>query len=59
VGDTALRAVGGAIAAALIAAAALSYLPLSSPVAAGVALVGGAVIAVPFVWRELQLLLHL
>ncbi|HEY5983006.1 MAG TPA: lipid II flippase MurJ [Anaerolineales bacterium] len=58
-GGTALRAVGGAIAAALIAAAALSYVPLSSPVAAGIALLAGAVIAVPFVWRELQLLLHL
>jgi len=59
VGHTAFRAVGGAIAAGLVAAVALQYLPLSSVLAALAALIGGALIAVPFVWREVHLLMNL
>jgi putative peptidoglycan lipid II flippase len=59
VGDTALRAVGGTLAAALIAAAIIRYLPLSDALGAITAVLGGALIAAPFIWRELRLLMNL
>jgi putative peptidoglycan lipid II flippase len=57
--STALRAVGGAIAAGLVAALVLRALPSSSALAALGALMGGALIATPFVWREIRLLMNL
>ena len=57
--STALRAVGGAVAAAVIGAVVLRGLPWSSVVAALAALIGGALVAAPFIWREVRLLMDL
>jgi peptidoglycan biosynthesis protein MviN/MurJ (putative lipid II flippase) len=59
VGDTALRAVGGTLAAAFIAAAIIRYLPLSDALGAITAVLGGALVAAPFIWREIRLLMNL
>ena len=59
VGNTAVRGVAGAIACGIVAALALHYLPMSGVFAALAALLGGAAIAAPFVWREVRLLMNL
>jgi len=59
VGDTAARALGGALAAGVLTAVLINFLPLSSVPAALAGLVGGGLIAAPFIWREVRLLMNL
>jgi putative peptidoglycan lipid II flippase len=56
---TLIRAVLAAIVGGLVAYAGTRFLPLSALLAALVALVGGTVVALPFIWKEVHLLLHL
>jgi putative peptidoglycan lipid II flippase len=58
-GSTAWRAVLGAVAAAAVMLLLLEYLPISKVPAAAAALTAGACIAIPFVLREVRLLLNL
>ena len=56
---TLVRAVLAAIAGGLVAYAGMRFLPLSALLAALVALAAGAVAALPIIWKEARLLLHL
>lgn len=58
-GGTALRAVGAAAGAAIVAWAAAQYLPGAGVLAAGISIIGGGLVACLFIWRELRLLMHL
>lgn len=57
--DTALRGIVAAVMAGLATSIVLRFLPVSALPAALVALIAGAVIALPFVWREVRLLMNL
>ncbi|HET6846429.1 MAG TPA: lipid II flippase MurJ [Anaerolineales bacterium] len=59
VASTAWRAVLAAAAAGAAGFAALRYLPLGGAAVAMVALLAGAAVAVPIVWRELRMLMRL
>jgi putative peptidoglycan lipid II flippase len=59
VGGTAVRALVAATAAGIVGLMVLLYAPLGGVVAAIAALLAGGVIATPFVWRELRMLMHL
>ena len=56
---TLVRAMLAAIAAGLVACAGMRFLPLSALFSALVALSAGAAAALPFVWKEIRLLLKL
>jgi putative peptidoglycan lipid II flippase len=56
---TALSGIAGAIAAGLVTGALLYYLPASNLLTTLIALIAGALTAIPFIWRELRLLMHL
>jgi len=56
---TALRALAGAIFAAFAGILVLHYLPTSGAPAAMAALLAGGLIALPFIRRELRLLMNL
>jgi len=56
---TLVRAMLAAIAAGLVACAGMRFLPLSALFSALVALAAGAAAALPFVWKEIRLLLKL
>jgi putative peptidoglycan lipid II flippase len=56
---TLVRAVLAAIAGGLVAYAGMRFLPLSALLAALVALAAGTAAALPFIWKEVRLLLHL
>lgn len=59
VGSTAWRAVLAALAAAAAGLAAFRFLPLGGAGAALTALLAGATVALPLVWRELRMLMRL
>jgi peptidoglycan biosynthesis protein MviN/MurJ (putative lipid II flippase) len=59
VGNTAARAFAGALAAGIAAFLAIQFLPASAVLAALVALGAGALVAAPFIWREVRLLMNL
>jgi putative peptidoglycan lipid II flippase len=56
---TLIRAVLGAIAAGLVVYSGMRFLPLSTLYSTLISLAAGAVAALPFVWKEIRLLLHL
>ena len=56
---TLLRAVLAALAGGLVACAGIRFLPLSPLFSALIALLGGAAVILPFIWKEVRLLLHL
>jgi putative peptidoglycan lipid II flippase len=59
VANTAWRAFAGAVAAGLAAFLAIQFLPTSAVLAALVALIAGVLVAGPFIWREVRLLMNL
>jgi putative peptidoglycan lipid II flippase len=56
---TLVRAVLAAIAGGLVAYAGMRFLPFSAILSALVALAAGSAAALPFIWKEARLLLHL
>ena len=56
---TIFRTAVGALAGGMVAYAGLHFLPLPAPIAALVALGGGALMVLPFIWKEVTLLLRL
>ena len=56
---TAVRAIPGAIFSAVAAAVVMEFLPVSGVLAAGIALIIGGLVTLPFIWREVQLLMRL
>jgi peptidoglycan biosynthesis protein MviN/MurJ (putative lipid II flippase) len=59
VANTAARAFAGAVAAGVAAFLAIQLLPASAVLTAVVALAAGALVATPFIWREVRLLMNL
>jgi putative peptidoglycan lipid II flippase len=58
-GGTLVRAILAAIAGGLVAYTGTRFLPIPALLAALVGMVGGAVVTLPFIWKEIRLLLHL
>jgi len=56
---TLIRAVLAAIAGGLVAYSGMRVLPLSTLLSALVSLAAGAIVVLPFIWKEVRLLLHL
>jgi putative peptidoglycan lipid II flippase len=56
---TLVRTILGAVAGGLVAYAALRFLPFSALLSALVGLTAGAAVVLPFIWKEVRLLLHL
>ena len=56
---TIIRAVLAALIGGVVAYAVLQYLPLPTMLTILVAMVGGAASALPFIWKEIRLLVHL
>ena len=59
VGNTALRAIGAAILAGVVVFLIVHFLPTSALIASLLALPVGAIVAIPLIWPEIRLLLHL
>jgi putative peptidoglycan lipid II flippase len=59
VGKTFLRAAAGAVIGGGVAYGVLMVLPVSGPVGAAAGLVGGFIVALPFIWPEIRLLIRL
>ena len=59
VGSTATRAFAGAVTAGLAAFLAMQVVPASAVIAALTSLLAGALVAIPFIWREVRLLMNL
>ena len=57
--STALRAVAGAVLAGLVAFLVGHFLPVSALISSLAAIPLGAVVALPFIWPEIRMLLHL
>jgi putative peptidoglycan lipid II flippase len=56
---TIIRAVLAALIGGVVAYAVLQYLPLPTMLTILVAMVGGAASALPFIWKEIRLMVHL
>jgi putative peptidoglycan lipid II flippase len=56
---TLIRAILAAITGGVVAYVIMKYLPLPSIITVLVAMVGGAVSVLPFIWKEVRLLAHL
>jgi hypothetical protein len=57
--DTAIRAIAGAVGAAVVATTVLHNLHQMGVAGAVIALLAGAVTALPFIWKDARLLMNL